>query len=360
MSVTEITDWIFISAALYGVWLLWSRLRFNQPLMDSTQAWPKVSVIVPARNEESNIGKLLNSLEQLEYPDFEILVIDDQSDDDTAAIVQSHRGVTLIAGQDRPTHWSGKQWACHQAVECATGDYLLFTDADTIHPKNSLSLAINYMQSRRVDMLSAIPFHHRTEAWDALLGPFQVLLLLVTAPFARPKAKRLFAIGQYLLFRREVYLAIHGHAAVKDRVAEDLALAKNVVKQGYSYAVYPGLHLFEVKMYESFAAFVEGWRRNFRLGMRESSPSSFLDVLAVISALIGAGQFLRFPLILLPMFVSLLILAFRQKQLGEFSVWGVVLLPYSLFCFCLVTSLALFDQLTGRSLRWKGRLYSLD
>ena len=123
----------------------------------STTSWPRVSIVVPARNEEHNMPLLLDSLAKLDYPDYEVVVVDDRSTDRTAAVIAAFANVRMVAGVERPTdiRWGGKQWACVQGAAAATGDLLLFTDADTVHEPDSLR--------RAVAAMAAVPAHPTAE-----------------------------------------------------------------------------------------------------------------------------------------------------------------------------------------------------
>src|SRR5690606_5792409 len=124
--------------------------------------------------------------------------------------------------------------------------YLLFTDADTVHRPESLSTALRFLRERRLDLLSAVPFHQASHSWERWLGPFHVLLLAATAVQQPPTRARLFAIGQYLLFDARYYERSGGHAAVRSALAEDMALATRAAESGARYGVYTAGPLFAV------------------------------------------------------------------------------------------------------------------
>lgn len=311
---------------------------------------PRVSIIVPARNEAKNLPALLHSLAAIRDPAPEIIVVDDRSADDTAAIARAH-GARVVAGLPLPSGWSGKQWACHQGAAVAEGDFLLFTDADTVHAPDGLARAIAAMQAQDLGLASCLPYHAGTTWWERLTGPFHLLLLAVTAPYADPKQKRVYAIGQFLLFRRAAYRTIGGHEAVKGAFVEDLPLANRALAQGVRYGVLAGAPYFHVRMYATLGDFIRGWRRNFRAGLGGSTALAPLEITLMIAAFAGGGA----PLLTV---LTIALAAFRQRDLGSFSIWGAVLFPFSLVLFCLVTALAVFDMVFARKLLWKGRAYS--
>ena len=349
---------------LAGLALFVSRLtpwrsKGNQSkLEEEARSWPRVSIIIPARNEEENLPRLLTSLETLDYPDYEVIVVDDCSTDGTAQVASQFTFVKLIRGAERPNdlRWGGKQWACSQGARVASGSLLLFTDADTVHTSSGLKRAVVDLEESGAGLLSALPYHENPTAWERLLGPFQLLLLAQTAPYATPKKRRVFVIGQYLLFRREIYDLIGGHAAVAEEFAEDLPLANLVLERNIGVRVYRGdERLFEVRMYPTIGDFVRGWRRNFRSGFIYSSPTAGIYATLMIIGITGGAHLTRLGFTL--SMLAALYMAWRQRAFGRFNLIGAFLWPFSLGLFCLSATLAVSDMLLRRDLKWKGRSY---
>jgi hypothetical protein len=249
-------------------------------------------------------------------------------------------------------------WACHQGAAAAGGDLLLFTDADTWHRQDGLMRAVEFQQGRAAGMMSCLPFHAGGSLWERLLGPFHMLLLALTAPFAPPTQTRCFAIGQYLLFTRAAYDTLGGHAAVRGRWVEDLPLARRAVTLGVPYAVYDGPPLFSVRMYASLGEFVRGWRRNFRAGFEDSPRIAPVEAGLMIAALLGGGSPFASPLAFLVSVTTIAYLVARQGRFGRFSVLGPLCFPFAISLFCLVTALAAKDRLSGRAQQWKGRSFT--
>jgi len=206
-------------------------------------------------------------------------------------------------------------------------------------------------------MMSSFPYHRVERWWEKLMGPFHTILMAATAPYS-PKPKRLFAIGQFLMFSKESYKKQGGHAAVKNEYPDDLALANACLRSGGNFRIYAGPPLFEVRMYSDFKEFISGWRRNFLAGIQQSNGWATLEVILIYCGLTGSARLFTDWPYLIPASLGALLIIFRQKRWGRFSIFGVLLLPFSLLLFLLVTLMAVYDYWTGNILRWKGRTYT--
>ncbi len=349
---------------IFGLILLSWRMRiFRRQLatpasnIDVETESRSVSIIVPARNEERVIGRLLQSLSNIEHPNFEVVVVDDCSSDQTAQIASSFN-VRVISGQPRPEAWNGKQWACHQGAIASNGDYLIFTDADTWHQPDSLQSILGFMQRGQLGMASSLPFHHCESIWEYLTGPFHILLCFATSPFSTPKFRRVFAVGQYLAFKRSAYFELGGHEAVRQSWVEDVPMANLALKRGIRYGLYTDRPLHQVRMYETLSQFLAGWRRNFRAGLTETHWLAPFEIAAVFYAMTGAWQFGMNPISLVIMILTALAILLIQRRYGNFSILGPTLFPFSIALFCFVSISSLTDMLFKREAIWKGRNFS--
>lgn len=228
----------------------------------------RVSILVPARNEERNIGPCVQSLLAQDYPNFELIVLDD-SDDGTPQVVEglpSHRDLRVFTSKPLPIDWMGKNWACHQLAEEADGDLLLFTDADTRHAPAMLSQAVQVLQARGLDLLSVLP-RQDVRTWaERLIVPILSWSLHTFFPFAVAKLTGwrflAIAVGQVMLFRREAYDRIGGHSAVRGSVVDDRALVRQIVRHGFSWALADGADQVRVRMYTRFREVYDGLSKN--------------------------------------------------------------------------------------------------
>lgn len=269
----------------------------------SGPAAPLVSVMVPARNEAARIAPCLRSLGAQDYPNYELIVLDDHSQDDTAGVVLAHgfsreKGSRrrLLDGLPLPAGWTGKSWACHQLAAAARGEYLLFTDADTAHDPAALGAFVGHALDTEAGLLSAWP-RQITDTWsERAVIPLVYVLLLGALPHyvlrrlqRRPEYARMVspgvlaslgaANGQYMLFRRDAYEAIGGHAAVRDHLVEDVALGRQVsarTAQGLRLVNCDGSRLVECRMYTSFEQVWEGFTKNLRAAFSESSAAFWI------------------------------------------------------------------------------------
>jgi chlorobactene glucosyltransferase len=260
-------------------------------LPQSEEAIPKskiqnpkfVSILVPARNEAANIEACVRSLLAQDVPTFELLVLDDQSEDATGAILAglaADERLRVLPGGPLVPGWLGKANACRQLAEAARGDWLLFTDADTVHQPPALRRALALAEARNVGLLSIFP-RQITGTWsERLVVPLMHLAVygLLPLPAMRRLRSPAFAAanGQYLLFRRAAYDAAGGHAAVRNMVLEDVALARAVKRAGWRIELADGGDLVRTRMYRGAAEVWAGFSKNFFAFFNHSLP--FLGV----------------------------------------------------------------------------------
>lgn len=240
-----------------------------------------VSIIIPARNESAIIETVVRSILASSYGMFELIVVDDRSTDDTAAkvaaIAEADPRLHLVRGDELPPGWLGKPWACHQGAQAATGQYLLFTDADTEHAPALLGHAIGAMERDAPELLTLITHQRCVTFWERIIMPQIWVPLGFRYPPSRvnraTKPHQLVANGQFILVRRAAYDEIGGHAAVRGEVVEDLALAQTFLRSGKRLRLMFGDTLIATRMYRTFGELVEGWSKNLYLGTRQSAGS---------------------------------------------------------------------------------------
>jgi chlorobactene glucosyltransferase len=231
---------------------------------------PLVSVLIPARNEEANIGRCVASLQKQDYPDYEVLVLDDNSDDKTAEIVSGiaavDKHVRLVHGEPLPDDWAGKPFACYQLAKKAAGEWLLFVDADTVHAPHMLRSVLELAIESKVSMLSGFPRQLARSLPLKIVMPLMYFVILGWLPLwwlqhpAHPRPS--LAIGQFLLFPRDEYWKIGGHKAVQSRIVEDVWLGIEIGRRGGRHLAVDLSSVVECNMYDDVGAAWKGLGRS--------------------------------------------------------------------------------------------------
>ena len=355
-----------------------------------TGSTPKVSVLIPARNEALNISACVSSLLAQDYPNFSVHVLDDHSSDETAQLVRDI-GLTeanggLISGAPLPAGWVGKNWACHQLSQLpqsAQSEFLLFTDADTIHQPNALRALVEIAQQHGASLTSAWPEQITVSPVEKLvvsLLPFSGILfyphllfsVLGTRPHWRKKVPEKLrrtlgaANGQVLLFTKAAYEAVGGHDALRSHLVEDVALGRAVaarMHEGLWLLNCDGAGLIRCRMYRSAAEVWEGFTKNVRAAF-ESSHLGFwaAGIIQLALFLLPFGLFLGpkshslFPQA--ELLIILLMRALTTLFLG--GSWLSVALHPLAYLIALSIGLNSWRRSMGPGVVWKGRVYAVD
>lgn len=365
-----------------------NRVDFN-PLMPSFRTYfdeqaPDVSICIPARDEANSIERCVRSAVDQQYPNFEVIVLDDGSTDGTSNILEKLKDqfpdkLTVMSGKSKPADWLGKSWACHQLSQAAKGDILLFIDADTWLEPETASRLVRTMGHDIVDLVTVWPEQKLVTFWEKVVIPLVYFALLTLLPvryvyrdpkwlpsFLSDKVSPHFtaACGQFMAFKRKAYEAIEGHESVKDKIVEDVELAKNIKRAGFSMNMYHGQKAVSCRMYASQKELWAGFRKNFLAGFNYNL-SLFIPM-----ALLHLIMFI-FPVLALPF---LIILNYNIALILCLTVIGLMLLqrflidrwfnwkpqygllhPVGIFWFQILGIQVLLDYLNGKSVQWKDR-----
>jgi len=232
---------------------------------------PLVSILVPARNEEKNIALLVNSLLVQDYSNFELLVLDDESADATRAILEllaeSNPKLRVLRGAPARNGLTGKNWACAQLASQAVGEILFFTDADTVHQPNALSEIVAAMQREKADFLTGLPWQLLGSRGEKLLVPFfswaTLSFIWLWLAYRLHWKALAVGIGQVMVFRREAYEKIGGHASLGEEIVDDRALAQKIIAAGLRWRAVHLSDLISCRMYANSKAAVEGFTKNY-------------------------------------------------------------------------------------------------
>lgn len=232
--------------------------------------FPRVAILVPARNEAANIEACIRSLLAQDYAHFEIMALDDHSTDRTGAILAELAAAAprlrVLNSMPLPPGWLGKHWACDQLARATDAELILFTDADTRHHPDALANAVSALLQQDADLVTALP-RQRVVSWGEKLIvpllPWSIFYFLPLAAAQRLCIPALSAtIGQFMLFRRAAYAAIGGHAAVRQHIADDLALGRRVIAHGLRWRLLDGSARVECRMYRNSRDAFDGFSKN--------------------------------------------------------------------------------------------------
>lgn len=231
---------------------------------------PFVSVLIPARNEEKNIKKCVSSLLKSDYPHLEIIVLDDESRDRTYEIMKKlsvkEEKLKIIKGRKLPLGWTGKTWSCHQLAQAAKGEWFLFTDADTTHKPQSVSVALASAQKAQSLFVTCIPGLVAKTWSERLFMPVIHFAFLALIPFKLINYSRdsrlSFGIGPFILIKKIFYFSFGGHEAIKGKIVDDMALAKKVKENKGKISVIDGTKIMNVRFYTSFKEVWKGFSKN--------------------------------------------------------------------------------------------------
>jgi glycosyltransferase involved in cell wall biosynthesis len=329
---------------------------------------PEISVIVPARNEEASLGACLQSILAQGGVRFEIIVVDDGSTDRTPEIARSFPGVRTIRPAPLPSGWSGKNNALCAGASAATGEWLLFTDADTVHLPGSLARSLAEAKQRHVDFLSYSPKQEVHGFWEkAIMAVIFAELAATYHPQAvsDPNSPVAAANGQYILVTRSAYVAVGGHASVATSLLEDVALARAMKQSGRGVFFRYGGDAVRTRMYRSFSQLREGWSKNLALLFRSPLRLAWLRFIefawviasaafSTAAAFSGrAGWALWFAALAI-VFEAFLLKRIRKAHFS-WDATGFSLLGLPLFSYLLVRSWFFYKR---GHVRWKGREYN--
>ena len=276
-----------------GIWLMLNRHALTvlaSVPVDDEHPLPAVSIVIPARNEERNLEQALESVLALDYPDLEIIVVNDRSTDRTGAILETmaerDARLAVLTIDDLPTGWIGKPYALHTGAQQARGEFILFTDADIVFDPTALQKAMAHVQAHQFDHVTVIPqsampgFFLKT--FSATFGIF-MFILFKPWKARNPRSRCYMGVGAFNLIRMSAYRAMGGHEPVALRPDDDLKFGKLVKDHGYRQDVLNGRGMVTVEWYRSVGELIDGLMKNMFAGM-EYRVSSV--VAATIAALL--------------------------------------------------------------------------
>ena len=340
---------------------------------------PLISILIPARNEAENIVRCLRSLLKQDYPNLEIIVLNDNSTDGTSKVVkvitEKENRIRLVEGAPLEDGWTGKNFASHQLSKYAKGEYFIFTDADTLHFPKTVSSAFAALITTKVDALSIYPRQIMVTFAERMTVPIINIALQCFIPFILIKKSKspLFctALGQFMMFKREVYEKIGGYESIKGHMVDDIQISKRVKKSGFKFMIFDGRNTIYCRMYKNLKGVVIGLAKSIYPAFNGNILAlfSFTGLLTttflVPFTLLPLGAFLfDWPaaiirLIIIQIIIILTIktiLAIRYKQ----RMLDILLAPVSMAVIDALIFVSFFQAKYGEGLSWKGRVYDVS
>nr|WP_320130159.1 glycosyltransferase [uncultured Sphaerochaeta sp.] len=340
---------------------------------------PLISIAIPARNEETTIENCLRSFMAQDYKNLEILVLDDDSSDSTAQKVlelqKLDSRIIYIKGKHLQTGWKGKIYAMQQLFEASNGEFLLFTDADTIHSPQSVGYGFHIMEKNKASLLSGYPLQRSKNRFTLALISAMVFNTVLFIPLRfQEKLQSSFyamAIGQYLFVRKASLSDIGGFSLIKDNICDDVMLARVFAKTGHKQIFADMKNVVSCTMYHSFSDAFRGYERSIT-GVVKQSPFTFLAILIVVILLLGcvfavpAAIFmlvysLAHPELLMPallLFLGSFLLFGSWNRMALFHGFPKNIAILGPFVFLLVIVMYLhgyYRKATGKGFTWKDR-----
>ena len=333
------------------------------PKLSSTH---KVSILIPARNEEQNISQCLDGLLKQDYPNFEIIVLNDHSEDNTLQIIQEYQKqdnrIQFINGKDLPANWLGKNWACHQLSQIATGDIFIFTDADNRHAPFAVKNTVAHIQNLKMGLISAFPQQWTVTLAEKMIVPIIDIFVYGTLPlwatYYLPFPSMAAANGQWIAFTKEAYHRLGGHETVKNELVEDTFLARLAKKEKIKILTTAGTDAVFSRMYQNANEVWHGFSKNF-YGLAGYNNIVFFGIIfsmliAFVSPyilwLVPSVRTLAFAAIGMNLLIRVLI---SIKYKHPFCS-SVILHPISML-YAVIIGLNSFLSINRGTIRWRGR-----
>lgn len=367
VALSLIFNWLFVFREMYFFYKISD--IFRRTTVD-LKNMPRVSVIVPAKNEAPSIRQCLDSLSRQTYKNFECVLVNDRSEDSTAIIMEEfaerYPHFTAISIHELPEGWLGKTHALQQGANLASGEYLLFTDGDVIFEKETLAKTVQFCLNNNLDHLCLVPkLHAKRSAEASLYVIFGVLILLSVRPSKMKKRREFYAgIGAFNLVKHHAYQTVGEHEKLRLEVCDDMILGKSLTSYGFSSALVYGEDCISLTWYDSIKDIIVGLEKNGFAAMEYS-----ILMFITISLYILYSFFFPFvlifyspPLACVGFMVAILIMQstfwVAARKQGYNSLVSL-LVPFSIWIFYFSQLRSVFLSLVRRKVIWRETAYSL-
>lgn len=355
---------VFCAPAIYCIL---GRPRLVPDPVSDAAAEVSISIIIPARNEETNIALLLDSISMQSLAPAEVIVVNDGSTDLTAKVA-NERGARVVEAKKKPDDWNGKPWACHQGAGVSKSDWFLFLDADTRLLPGAME-KLTGLTSQKNRVFSLCPYHMIQRPYEQLSAFFNVIMVAGVNAFGlrSDPSKDAGLFGQVLLISKQHYRDVGGHGVVRNEILENFRMAHHLKEMGLGCECYLGKGTVVMRMFPSgFADLWASWKKGFTMGARDTAPRALLLISIWISGamftIVGMGLALtplvsdQFRLSLIAVyFLYLLLCLWAFKLVGSYSFLNAVLFPVSLIFYQALFFTALVERKLGIKSQWKGR-----
>jgi 4,4'-diaponeurosporenoate glycosyltransferase len=329
----------------------------------SDNCLPKLSVIIPARNEEKSLPLLLEDLRGQSCKPFEIICVDDESSDATAQIAESYDARVILL-KSKPDGWVGKTWACQNGANAAEGELLLFLDADVRLGEDGIQRLLQSYSDQNCT-ISVQPYHC-TETWYEQSSLLFNLLQIAANGTALPKPFDIGLYGPIFLISIDEYKRIGGHESVQDSIVEDMALGQRLKEAGIPYRLFVGDPNISFRMYNGgIRSLFQGWIKNIATCAMKTPPALFWMVFFWITSMtsvsihvviFAASDNMPWLILYSALYVVwLTILHILSKKIGRFRLLSIVFYPVLILVLFVILSVSLFKKIFGLKVIWKGR-----
>jgi 4,4'-diaponeurosporenoate glycosyltransferase len=367
MNIDEISMDFIVQSVLWVLGFLFLfRISSCGGAINRSISYPSISVIIPSRNEENNLPNLLRSLEGQLSSEDEVIVVDDHSEDRTKTVAEKS-GVKLLESLPTPEGWIGKTWACSQGARMASGEILVFLDADTVLEKNGLKNIIEaYVE--RDGVLSIQPYHKMRNLYEQFSAFFNIVMMAAIGAFTilGNRIKPIGLFGPVVAIKRQYYLDSGGHEKVKSEILEDVAFGSELQKKGVEVHCLSGKDTISFRMYPNgIKELINGWSKGFAVGAVKTSIPLLVLIVAWISGSIGTTRNLVEAIaatnsVQIAIWGGLYVLFAAQiywmlVRIGNFKFYTALLFPIPLSFFVLVFTYSFVRIFLARSVKWKGR-----
>lgn len=349
--------------------------RLEDELPPETGREPSISVLIPARDEADTLPRCLDSLRLQTYPGFSVTVLDDDSTDGTSEIVKRFADLDarfhLVHGKPLQDGWTGKTWACQQLADQATGDILLFIDADTWYTPDVLARVAGLMQREQPGLLSIMSHQEAETIGERIVLPGLYMLFLCGMPLERLEDPAhpdvAAASGQFICMERSVYDQVGGHRAVRDRIVEDLSLADTTKRAGYNLMARTAIQSAHCRMYRSNREVIDGFSKNAFVAFDERPDRAVLSIAGLLATHIVPPVMLirnlierkRASAMLFPAIATGIgfLLRWLVSRRTGFRQRDTVFAHLNAIAFAVIMIRSMWWRYAGGGYQWKGRQY---